>query len=543
MKRQQFGETMTRRGMVERSITSAALALLPAVRARAHSTDNLETEAGLVKARKKLAHRSRPIILDDDGDIVYDDRVLQGREAFLALRMHDARDAGINSVAWCNMWAIAVQGKTPTRYWQTQMQDVPFQDNLPDPTDAVAEFGREHGIEIFGSLRMNDCHDAFGMPFGKLVYPLKVEHPEMLIGREHPRHDVEDGVVVAAIWSGLNYAFEKVREDRLRWVEHTAMRYDIDGVDMNFFRMPWVFIPGEEEKNMPVMTEFIRQARRRVDAASRHHGRPVLLGARVPGTIETCHRIGFDIETWLKEGLIDRLLTGGGYVCYSTPAEELVELGHRYDVPVYPCINCPAIFTLGGRNLRAAASNLWQAGADGIYLWNFHYIDAPNMKGRGQPATAAYLQHLPEIADPQRLKHLDKSFAVNQKTMPQYQRASAMPPLPLDLGARAGEKAKTMPVRIGDDIPAALREEKLRDVTLRLKPSGDVAGDVLAVSFNDARMQAKVDGSDGLLVLTLAPSAVKQGVNQVQLSIARRGASADGPIVIAEARVDVRYRV
>ena len=227
---------MTRRGMVKRSLASAAALAFP-IPADAQSTGNLETGAGLIMARKKLGQRRRPIILDDDGDIVYDDATLKGREAFLALRMHDARDCGINSVAWCIMWAIAVKGKTATRYWQTQMQDVHFQENLPDPTDAVAQFGRKHGVEIFGSLRMNDCHDAFGLPFGRLVYPLKVEHPEMLLGKEHPQRPISDRHR-AAMWSELDYAREKVREDRLRWVERTAMRYDIDGLDMNFDKNP-----------------------------------------------------------------------------------------------------------------------------------------------------------------------------------------------------------------------------------------------------------------------------------------------------------------
>jgi len=56
-------------------------------------------------------------------------------------------------------------------------------------------------------------------------------------------------------------AYQEVREDRLRWIEHTATRYDIDGVDMNFFSMPWVFKRGEEEKNMPLMTESCQATR------------------------------------------------------------------------------------------------------------------------------------------------------------------------------------------------------------------------------------------------------------------------------------------
>ena len=60
------------------------------------------------------------------------------------------------------------------------------------------------------------------------------------------------------MWSGFDFAHEQVREDRLWWVVNTAKRYDLDGVDLNLFRMPWVFKLGQEEENLPLMTDFIR---------------------------------------------------------------------------------------------------------------------------------------------------------------------------------------------------------------------------------------------------------------------------------------------
>jgi hypothetical protein len=494
-----------------------------------------------LKARQKAAWRRRPLVLDDDGDLVYADETRKGSEAFLSLRMHDCRAVGVNSLAWCIMWGIAQKRKLAARYWKTQMNGVPFQDNMPDPTPVIARFCRENEIECFGSIRMNDCHDAFGYPFPKLVYPLKVEHPEMLIGDESQRGGSADGLA-AAIWSGLDYAHKKVRDDRLWWIENTAQQYDLDGVDLNFFRMPWCFKPGEEENNTPLMTDFIRQARERLDAVSRQRRRPVLLGVRVPGTVETCNRIGLDIETWLRERLVDRLLTGGGYVCYSTPAEELVKLGHRFEVPVYPCINCPANYTLGGGNLRAAASNLWWAGADGIYLWNFQYIPAPGSLGYGRLSPDQYKKHLPEIADPQRLKYLDKSFAVNQRVWEQYQRASAAAPLPVVLGGQEGEGAQAIPVHIGDDIPSALRAGKLRDVVLRIHSSGAVEGDALAVALNMAPSIVTKNSGDNQYRLPLQPRAVKQGANQFTITIAHRDASAKKPLAIKHINVDVRYQ-
>jgi hypothetical protein len=192
------------------------------------------------------------LILDDDGDLVYADETRKGPAAFLSLRMHDCQAAGVNSLAWCIMWGIAKKGKTPVRYWQLQKLGTPFQKNMPDPTPVIARFCRENEIEVFGSIRMNDCHDGYGLPFPKLVYPLKVEHPGMLIGDESERGGGADGMA-AAMWAGLDYAHQKVRDDRLCWIENTARKYDLDGVDLNFFRMPWwgpFPICGNDDSNL-----------------------------------------------------------------------------------------------------------------------------------------------------------------------------------------------------------------------------------------------------------------------------------------------------
>ena len=290
------------------------------------------------------------------------------------------------------------------------------------------------------------------------------------------------------------------------------------------------------------MTDLIRDARRRLDEAARDKGRPVLLGVRIPGTLETCRLIGLDLETWLREGLVDRLLTGGGYVCYNTPAEELVQLGHRYDVPVYPCINCPANYELGQGNLRAAASNLWWAGADGLYLWNFQYIPTPDSPGYGRLAPEQYTRQLPELADPAKLKYLDKSFAVNRRWWEQYQRASAPAPLPVVVGARKDDGARTIPVRVGDDIAGAHRDSKLRDVTLRMETSGAVPGDALGVTVNDAPREVAECSPENGVELAIEPTSIKQGVNQLVLEIAKRGDSAWHALSIERVRVDVRYR-
>ena len=480
--------------------------------------------------RRQAAQRLRPLILDDDGDMVYDARTAGGPGAFLQLRHTDLLDTPVNSLAWCIMWGIAKGTAESVRYWQTQQLDVSFHEDMPDPTPVVERFCHQHDIEVFGSIRMNDCHDAFGMPSRNLLYPLKVEHPELLLGDETQRGGVADGLQ-AAMWSALNYALPEVRRDRLGWIEHTATAYDLDGVDLNFFRMPFLFEPGQEEANLIVMTEFMREARRIVDAASQRRGRPLLLGVRVPDTVETCLGIGIDLAAWLREYLVDRVLSGGGYASLCMPAEELIELGHRHDVPVYPCINCPGTFSLGAgegfESLRGAAANFWHAGADGIYLWNYQYLDTPHL-AYGQPTPDDYT-HLAELADPVRLARLDKVFGVNPATWEQYARASAPCPLPRALD----DREFSLEIRIGDDLSSAARVE------LELDFDQAVSGDRCRVQFGDRVFEGVDVQSVGL---SLDPISLCRGKNRLAIAVSSRGTAAERPLVLQGVRVRVCYR-
>ena len=136
---------------------------------------------GLDQAPRKAVERRRRLILDDDGDLVYDPEATKGAEAFVDLRVKPILGTPVDSIAWCIMWGIA-QGPGQTRYWETQQQNRPLNEAIHDPTPIMVEGIHSKGLEVFGSIRMNDTHDAFGMPEGKLVYPLKVAHPEWLLG-------------------------------------------------------------------------------------------------------------------------------------------------------------------------------------------------------------------------------------------------------------------------------------------------------------------------------------------------------------------------
>lgn len=517
------------------------------------SGDNTHT----MRRRKEAAHRQRRLIINDDGDTVYDERTLGGVEDFCELRLKGFLGTPVDSISWCLMWGVGRAGEV--RYWQTHMHGVPLLANIPDPTTIVENFTKENGLEIFGSLRMNDCHDAFGVPFQQLVYPLKVEHPEYLIGRESRqgrgkaglygnglKYKRKDGRLSAAMWSGLDYAHKEVREDRLWWIERAATAYDLDGVDLNFYRNPWMFKVGQESRHMHLLTDMIRQARWRLDEISRQRGRVVLLGVRTPDTIETCLRIGLDIEALVNEQLVDRILAGGGDAAFSTPTEELVELGHRYEIPVYPCINVPETYELGAdegyAGLRGAASNMWWAGGDGIYLWNFAYLPTSH-EGWGIPSAQDY-GALKDIGDQERLRLTDKVFAISPTTWPAFVHATAPCPLPCVLGPRGGGGFCNLTVRVGDDVRGAIADGITPQVTLKLQVAGAVGGDLLHIGFNDLVIETVEIQPDGgeWIEQPLDPSAIKQGNNELEIVAIERGNGARETLVIERVKVHVRYR-
>ena len=498
-------------------------------------------------ARLRAAETRGRLIVDDDGDLVFTEAASAGPEPFLEQRLYPLDAVNVRSVAWCIMWGIAV-GKGKTSYWQTQQLGTPLNPAIADPTPVMTDAARRLGMEIFASIRMNDTHDAFGKPHGRLDYPLKLEHPEWLLGDESRRGDFSTAPE-ALMWSGLDFEVPQVREDRLRWIRRSAEEYDVHGVDLNFFRMPWFFRRGREADCAPLMTDLVRSTRRILDRVSEAKGAPMLLGVRVPGTVETCARVGIDVESWLQEDLVDRLLVGGGYEPYTSPYEELVRLGHDHDVPVYPCINCGLPELGSDAAFRGAASNIYRAGADGIYLWNYQYRNAPRI-GYGRPQPAVY-ELLRELASPQALTGGDKLFGVeNVARVGPYAIASHPIQLPLDLGSRALQVVRSVRLRVGDDLGAAAREGRLDRAVLTLDLDGVRPGDSIAVQVNGQRLlrsdtpSMTWDGGDALARMhwDAAAGAVRPGDNTLTVWLDERSPQAREAVTLSEAWLQVTYR-
>ena len=136
----------------------------------------------------------------------------------------------------------------------------------------------------------------------------------------------------------FSFAFPEVREFKLAILREVVLQ-EIDGINLDFQRHPEFFgfeepmarafkemygvesasVPATDPRWIPLrygfMTSFVRDVRKLLDDAGRLKGRHLGLSVRIDWRKYPLW--GCDIETWLKEGMLDYLVVGqyglGGY--------------------------------------------------------------------------------------------------------------------------------------------------------------------------------------------------------------------------------------
>ena len=147
--------------------------------------------------------------------------------------------------------------------------------------------------------------------------------------------------------------------------------------------VPTFHFPDDEGYRLRyLLTDLQRVIRRMTEALAEERGRPFYLAARVSGSLEMCRRIGYDIPTWIDEGLVDILIPAGNAVTdASIDVAGFARLCEGTDVLLYPGFdsNLPDPF-VGPEDqdekdhlrTRAISSRYHRAGASGIYAFNWH---------------------------------------------------------------------------------------------------------------------------------------------------------------------------
>lgn len=191
--------------------------------------------------------------------------------------------------------------------------------------------------------------------------------------------------------------------------------------------MRWchMFKPGEGKKNAHLLTEFTRKTREQLDeAAHRRQSGRLVLGVRVPQSLEECEYLGFDLATWIREGLIDYVVPSDFmHTDTNMKTEDFVKLAKGTDCKIYPALHNRISFdgpnehyrlmTLA--NFRAAAQNFYAFGANGISPYNYQFSFERRAYAHRSSAYAAYmwpaaLGYLRQLRDPREIKKHDRHY-------------------------------------------------------------------------------------------------------------------------------------
>ena len=261
-----------------------------------------------------------------------------------------------------------------------------------DPIRMVLEGLKAAGKEAFLTYRMNDVHnptdpDQWNTP------RIRRENPECIVGLKEVRQGRAEGMSYC-----LDYGRDEVRTFVLELIKEQLSLYGdiIDGFQLDWMRFPRHLsgAPDEVWEKRSVITEFTKQVRMLISGTRRD----LLLCARVPTTPAGRRRMGFHIDEWARQGLVDALV-----VCpflttdWTIPISEFRDLLGGSDMPIYAGFD----FVFGNQShfpesLRGICSSLYDCGADGIYMFNFpcwiEYLAARPyhwLVGLDSPETAA----------------------------------------------------------------------------------------------------------------------------------------------------------
>ncbi len=483
-------------------------------------------------ARAKAAARPRRLIANNDGcDCLYFPRSLEPTvQNFLDLRTSTLAGSQVGAISYCtissgfgqfthNTKAGALMTRQGLDYGlrpDARNITVDLIRQGSDTLKAVTDFAHGHGMESFWSMRMNDTHDVEHRPEKPyFLFPqLKVDHPDWLVG-DHVKRTPQGR------WSSVDYARPEVRELAFRFIEEVCRNYDVDGVELDFFRHLCYFRSvanggKASREDVTAMTDLMRRIRVMTEEVGLKRQRPILIAMRVPDSIGYSLEMGFDLDTWLKEGLMDILVTTDYFRL--NPWSHSVELGHRYGVKVYPALTDPRVkgetrFKRAGvPAYRARAASAWASGADGLYLFNLYDIDrkSPLWRELGDPAALAFTDKEYFLTD---LDGKPTSWLANGN---QYQTIPIVTPTaPVELGTKQVFKSRLM---IADDFEAAARAGQNASAALHLEVPGIDDSQRLTVTLNGQPLpNGNLNGA--WIDWPLSPGQLRKGENDIAIHL------------------------
>ena len=504
------------------------------------SASTLVTGANLLAQepsnRKPAVDSSYRIVYNDDADAPV--RLSSGLDDFLELAIDRFIGTQVDALFW-NIIASDVllyptkvgemvgsrgQAFESAEYFLWFQKLLAIMDERPDYLQAMADRARAIGLEFFPSLRMNDCHDSPAWKAMDTYSQYRKEHPELLLGDAvHPGFS-----------TGFNFAFPEVRERRFRIVEELITQYHFDGIEMDFLRHPAYFKPGETGKNRDLLTGLVKRVHALLRRVGEDRNRHLKLAVRVPVPFDVATKMGLDVQTWIREELVDLVIaaTPRGFEL-SLPLEEYVEAVRSRPMNLLAQLG----WHQPVQKARGAALNFWNQGVDGIYLFNWYA-----RKDRRH-------ESLSEIGNPAHLRRRNKVYEVHPREGDLWVDTHPRAQLPVQLW-RSGSSTE-LELRIGDDVGTDVRDRVLKKVLLKIRLEGNHRDDQLAIRLNGTDLDSqsgrlKVDDQHMYvwkywMEYPLPAPPLERGLNHFRITLASRHRRLSGPLTVMELQVRLDY--
>jgi hypothetical protein len=494
----------------------------------ADSTPEKETAGQLTEMRalrKEAAQKQRRVLYNDDGN---HELPYKTPEELISLRVKQIANTQVDAIFYCTGGSGLFWGHNPKvgellGQFVTEESGVSVKDMRDglvalkklgtDPLATVVDYVHKNNMEVIWSYRMNNSEEADVVVSWGLSQR-KRTHPSYLMGTaaDWDEHRPGDPKVW---WALEDFAQPEVRDYIVKIFEDICQRYDIDGIELDFIRAPLFFRSNMEglpatPAEVAMMTDMVRKIRAMTERVALERGRPILVVIRAPLSVASCLAIGLDIPAYLKEGLMDILIAGQDYVQMGVASElkDMVDLGHKYDVPVYALIAPPKPYAVynDSRAWRGAVMNRWYWGADGIYTFNL-FPNSPNEK-------------FSEFGSPDTLKGLDKIYGIDnpgeESILGTFKMSTVAPNrLPVTLSS-VGYVTTKLPV--GEDIVANTPIGKGVSALLRFKIAGLETNQQVLVKVNGQVLGTPTVQGIGL-EMKVDPKLIVPGYNQVELKL------------------------
>ena len=208
-----------------------------------------------------------------------------------------------------------VRRETTTSTFRTSMMDAGV-----TPLEVLIEQTHKRGMEFIAKFRMNDRHGN-GDQGARFI----LDNPSWQL-EEFP--------------GGQDFSFEPVRDYVYSVADEVVERFDVDGLLFNYIRHGHCFPTDVARERHPVMTGFLQRIREMLDRRGAQQRKTLTLGVMIPQTLEECYNLGFDISTWIREGLINYICPCDfHYADFNAPYEEFSQLTRGSDCLLYPTLS------------------------------------------------------------------------------------------------------------------------------------------------------------------------------------------------------------